>query len=110
MAQSMLPFPDTPLDQTRPPRLLKRSPGPARGSAKPLDHRLATALADPSRVVFLDVETTGLSWFYDELTIVGWLCGGNYDLHITGDDPAPLIQILRSAHTLVTFNGTLFDL
>jgi hypothetical protein len=29
-----------------------------------------TALDDPKRVVFLDVETTGLSWFYDELTFM----------------------------------------
>jgi predicted nuclease with RNAse H fold/dephospho-CoA kinase len=110
MAQSMLPFPDTPLDQIRPPRSLKRLPGPVRRPASLLNRRLATALADPGRVVFLDVETTGLSWFYDELTIVGWLRDGDYDLHITGDDPARLLQILGNAQTLITFNGTLFDL
>jgi predicted nuclease with RNAse H fold/dephospho-CoA kinase len=107
MAQSMLPFPDAPLD-AKP--LLKRSLAPARRPAKVLDRRLAEALADPDRVIFLDVETTGLSWFYDELTIVGWLCDRNYHLHLAGDDPAPLVQALKSAHTLVTFNGTLFDL
>jgi predicted nuclease with RNAse H fold/dephospho-CoA kinase len=110
MAQSMLPFRDTVPDQIRPGEVRKRSPRPARRLSKPLDRRLGTALADPSRVVFLDVETTGLSWFYDELTIVGWVCDGSYGLHITGDDPAPLIEALKAGHTLVTFNGTLFDL
>jgi predicted nuclease with RNAse H fold/dephospho-CoA kinase len=109
MAQSMLPFPDTPLDQTRPPRL-KRSPGPARGSAKRLNRRLATALADPGRVIFLDVETTGLSWFYDDLTMVGWALDGKYYTHIAGGDAKHLTDALQRADALVTFNGTLFDL
>ena len=56
------------------------------------------------------METTGLSWFYDELTIVGWLRDRSYSLHVVGDDPAPLMEALESAHTLVTYNGTLFDL
>jgi predicted nuclease with RNAse H fold/dephospho-CoA kinase len=110
MAQWMLPFPDTAADQINPGRLRKRVLGPARSSSRLLDHRLGSALADPSRVVFLDVETTGLSWFYDELTMVGWVCGGSYELHIAGGDPAPLLEALKAAHTLVTFNGTLFDL
>jgi predicted nuclease with RNAse H fold/dephospho-CoA kinase/DNA polymerase III epsilon subunit-like protein len=75
-----------------------------------LDHRLATALADPSRVVFLDVETTGLSWFYDELTMVGWALDGKYYAHIIGDDAKRLTDALQRANVLVTFNGTLFDL
>ena len=90
----MLPFPDAPLD-AKP--LLKRSLAPARRPAKVLDRRLAEALADPDRVIFLDVETTGLSWFYDELTIVGWLCDRNYHLHLAGDDPAPLVQRPRTS-------------
>jgi predicted nuclease with RNAse H fold/dephospho-CoA kinase len=110
MAQSMLPFPDTPLDQTKPRRPLKRSSGPARAASKTLDHRLTTALADPGRVVFLDVETTGLSWFYDELTMVGWALDGKYYTHIAGDDAKRLTDALQAAHALVTFNGTLFDL
>ncbi|QWG13407.1 ribonuclease H-like domain-containing protein [Bradyrhizobium sediminis] len=96
--------------------------GEARGLAHPrkkgikgrtsrlLDGQLTPSLADPSRVIFLDVETTGLSWFYDELTLVGWACNGAYKVCLRGDDPQPLIRALSSAQTLVTFNGTLFDL
>jgi uncharacterized protein YprB with RNaseH-like and TPR domain/predicted nuclease with RNAse H fold/dephospho-CoA kinase len=75
-----------------------------------LDAHLTPSLADPSRVIFLDVETTGLSWFYDELTLVGWACNGVYNVCLRNDDPQPLIRALSSAQTLVTFNGTLFDL
>jgi predicted nuclease with RNAse H fold len=110
MGDSMLPLHDMPVGQPKiAPRLTRPTP-PLRQSAKPVDPRLATALADPARVVFLDVETTGLSWFYDEVTIVGWAHGGTYHVHIAGQHPAPVIDALRSANVLVTFNGTLFDL
>lgn len=74
-----------------------------------LDAHLTVSLADPTRVVFLDVETTGLSWFYDEITIVGWARNGTYKVLLKGDDPSALLQDLADAEVLVTFNGTLFD-
>src|SRR5262249_25157992 len=49
-------------------------------------------------------------WFYDELTIVGWVQDSAYKVYVTGDDPDQLIDALKTAATLVTFNGTLFDL
>ncbi|WP_316214381.1 MULTISPECIES: ribonuclease H-like domain-containing protein [unclassified Bradyrhizobium] len=61
-------------------------------------------------MLFLDVETTGLSWFYDQITIVGWTLDGEYKVLVKGEDPAPLLRDLSSATALVTFNGTLFDL
>jgi uncharacterized protein YprB with RNaseH-like and TPR domain len=61
-------------------------------------------------VLFLDVETTGLSRYYDELTLVGWVLDGVYRVRIAGDDPEPLLSALLTASVLVTFNGTLFDL
>ena len=110
MAQSMLPFPEITLNSVKPKRRLMSSAGAVRRSTAPADRRWATALANPSRVIFLDVETTGLSWFYDNLTIVGWVCDGVYRLHIAGDDATPLLNALKAARALVTFNGTLFDL
>ena len=108
MEESMLPLHDMPVGQ---PRISPRLARPLHQSTKSTDLRLTTALADPARVVFLDVETTGLSWFYDELTIVGWAYGGGtYHVYVAGEHPAPLMDALRSANTLVTFNGTLFDL
>jgi predicted nuclease with RNAse H fold/uncharacterized protein YprB with RNaseH-like and TPR domain/dephospho-CoA kinase len=110
MAQSMLPFSDTAPDQAKPPRSRKRFPRLTRALASAVDQRLGTAFSDPRRVLFLDVETTGLSWFYDELTMVGWVCDGRYGMYISGDNPVPLFDALKTAATLVTFNGTLFDL
>jgi uncharacterized protein YprB with RNaseH-like and TPR domain len=52
----------------------------------------------------------GISWFYDELTLVGWARDGAYQVHVAGEDPADLLDALADARTLVTFNGTLFDL
>jgi uncharacterized protein YprB with RNaseH-like and TPR domain/predicted nuclease with RNAse H fold/dephospho-CoA kinase len=81
-----------------------------RSSSRILESGVTAALSDPARVIFLDVETTGLSWFYDELTIIGWACGDAYRFHVAGDNPAPFLAALESANALVTFNGTLFDL
>lgn len=72
--------------------------------------RLSAALEHPNRVIFLDVETTGLSRYYDDVTLVGWLLDGVYHVCVAGDDPALLLLSLRSASAMVTFNGTLFDL
>lgn len=65
--------------------------------------------AEPESVIFLDIETTGLSRYYDVLTLVGYQTGGQYNAFVAGDNPRGLIAALRSAATLVTFNGTLFD-
>ena len=107
--QSVLPFSD--LNSTFPKGSevgrKARQPDKRRSSIEP---HIVAALGDASRVLFLDVETTGLSRYYDELTLVGWLSDGIYRVHIAGDDPGPLLSSLRAAAALVTFNGTLFDL
>ena len=85
----------------------------ARHSRKPrpsIESSILTALSEANRVLFLDVETTGLSKYYDELTLVGWLSEGAYRVLVAGDDPEPLLSSLRAASALITFNGTLFDL
>jgi len=74
-----------------------------------LDAELSICFEHPERVVFLDVETTGLSHYYDEITIVGWSVGGRSCTLIKGDDPSELIRSLRSAFAIVTFNGIRFD-
>ena len=60
--------------------------------------------------MYLDVETTGLSWYYDAITVAGWMRDGHYDFHIAGEPPVRLAGALENASALVTFNGTLFDL
>lgn len=37
------------------------------------------ALEFPKDVLFLDIETTGLSLYYDQITMVGWSLGKQYE-------------------------------
>lgn len=102
---SLLPFPNlipAPPDETRMRRYSKRR--------RSVDPNFLASLKQDRCVLFLDVETTGLSRHYDEITLVGWLSDGVYRVYVAGDDPHPLLTSLRQASALVTFNGTLFDL
>lgn len=68
------------------------------------------ALEYPNDVLFLDIETTGLSIYYDQITVVGWSIGKNFGVYVNGESPNHLLSDLESAKVIVTFNGTLFDL
>ena len=68
------------------------------------------ALTYPEDTLFLDIETTGLSLYYDQITVVGWSIGNKYGLFVRGGDPSGLLKVLKSAKAIVTFNGTMFDL
>jgi predicted nuclease with RNAse H fold/dephospho-CoA kinase len=106
--QSLLPFLDpVPNRSDRPPA--GTTIRPSRRARRLIEPRILAALSDPRRVLFLDVETTGLSRYYDDLTLVGWLIEDIYRVYVAGDDPEPLLSSLRAATALVTFNGTLFD-
>jgi predicted nuclease with RNAse H fold/dephospho-CoA kinase len=74
-----------------------------------LDAELSICFEHPERVVFLDIETTGLSHYYDEITIVGWSIGGASYTLIKGDNPSDLIRSLFRASAIITFNGIRFD-
>jgi uncharacterized protein YprB with RNaseH-like and TPR domain/predicted nuclease with RNAse H fold/dephospho-CoA kinase len=68
------------------------------------------ALSFPEKTLFLDIETTGLSRYYDTITIVGWSLGKKYNVFLRGDNPKPLRKAISGAKIIVTFNGSLFDL
>ena len=71
-------------------------------------YRIAASF--PERCVFLDIESTGLSTYYDQVTLVGWSVGSTYTVLI---DPSQIEQLereLREYPMVVTFNGSLFDL
>lgn len=69
------------------------------------------ALTFPDDVIFLDIETTGLSQYYDHITMVGWTIGNQYDYFINGiSDIKKLSEALSKAKIIVTFNGTIFDI
>jgi hypothetical protein len=64
---------------------------------------------------YFDIETTGLSWFDSEITVVGlYLVNGDVNRlvqlvgkEVTGDN---LIDALRDVRTIFTYNGSRFDL
>lgn len=60
--------------------------------------------------VFLDIETTGLSSFFDQITVVGLYDGSQYRAFIKGEDLESFIEELKKFSMVVTFNGALFDL
>ena len=68
------------------------------------------ALSFPKDVLFLDIETTGLSLYYDKITVVGWSMDGKFNILLSGGDYSKLQDDLGRAKALVTFNGTVFDL
>ena len=68
------------------------------------------ALEIPEKTIFLDIETTGLSRYYDIITLVGWSYKGQYQAFIRGQDDSTLRSVLSDAQVVVTFNGSLFDL
>lgn len=83
------------------------------GTMRPLPpavrEQLVLCAAYPERIMFLDIETTGLSHYYDEITVVGWSIDGRSETFIRGDDASTLLADAASATVLVTFNGIRFD-
>ena len=63
----------------------------------------------PERIMFLDIETTGLSHYYDEITVIGWAFGGRSGTIVKGQEPHQLYADMKCAIGLVTFNGIRFD-
>ena len=78
--------------------------------AMPKGDLYRVALTFPQQVMFLDIETTGLSLYYDRITLVGWSINGRYGVLVDDDPPDIFLQAMKEAKVLVTFNGTLFDL
>ncbi len=70
--------------------------------------RLFPAFAD--NCVFLDIETTGLSAVFDSITMVGLYDGDRYEVFIEGRNLDQLPLRLSKYRSVVTFNGSGFDL
>jgi len=93
-------------------------PQPAHGrdAVSPIRERpkssklLQPLLENPSNTMFLDIETTGLSKYYDYITLVGYEVGGEYHILLPGQDDTHFRLALARSTSLVTFNGSGFDL
>ena len=70
-------------------------------------YRIAYSI--PEDVLFLDIETTGLSPIYHYITMVGWMMNGKYGCWISGTDQTEMQEVCQKAKMIVTFNGTKFD-
>lgn len=73
-------------------------------------HRIAASF--PMQTAFLDIETTGLSLYYDTITLIGCAQAEVYACQVMGTDDrdGAVVDLVESAKCLVTFNGTTFDL
>ena len=81
----------------------------------PRGEHYRVAATFPEETVFLDIETTGLSLYYDNITLVGLSKGEYYtccfrQLDYKNNDSEKWREFLSGAKCLVTFNGTMFDL
>lgn len=69
--------------------------------------RLYSEFADCA--VFLDVETTGMSPYHDEVTMIGTLANGSMALFINGVNLHDFPKYIARFPLLITFKGSQFD-
>jgi len=81
-------------------------------AARQLPRREAWRLASayPGRTLFLDIETTGLSFTGDSVTCVGVSDGTTTRAFVRGVDLASFPDVLDGMELLVTYNGSSFDI
>lgn len=76
----------------------------------PHQEHFRIALSYPEETMFLDIETTGLSRYYDKITLIGWSIGTEFGVYLQGEDDTEFRKALAKAKAIVTFNGSIFDL
>lgn len=76
----------------------------------PSSELFRAALTCYKEVMFLDIETTGLSRWYSYITLIGWIINGEYKCLIKGNSPKDFFDDLDRAKVLITFNGSIFDI
>jgi len=59
---------------------------------------------------FLDIETTGLSFCYDDITLIGLYNGKDVKTFVQGQNLGDFESEIKKYSIVVTYNGTLFDL
>jgi uncharacterized protein YprB with RNaseH-like and TPR domain len=59
---------------------------------------------------FVDIETTGLSADFDEITVVGLLAGGHFQSFVQGKNLDEFPAAIANYPLAITFNGAQFDL
>lgn len=67
-------------------------------------------LANCGKIAYLDIETTGLSRWTDEITMIGIYDGENAKSYILDEDLEKAYDKLAEFEIVVTFNGKNFDM
>lgn len=62
------------------------------------------------KILFLDIETTGLSLYYDKITIIGTFNGKEVKIFIKDSNLEEFIDYIKDYEIIITFNGKLFDI
>jgi uncharacterized protein YprB with RNaseH-like and TPR domain/predicted nuclease with RNAse H fold/dephospho-CoA kinase len=68
------------------------------------------ALSFPKDVMFLDIETTGLSKYYDHITQIGWSFQNEFKVYYKGLPKDEFLNAIKRAKCIVTYNGSIFDI
>jgi uncharacterized protein YprB with RNaseH-like and TPR domain/predicted nuclease with RNAse H fold/dephospho-CoA kinase len=76
----------------------------------PRQEHYRIALTEPQSTVFVDIETTGLSLYYDYTTLIGAADLNRYYVYTRGQPAEWVAEVINHAKCIVTFNGTAFDL
>lgn len=63
-----------------------------------------------NKTIFLDIETTGLSPYYDKITLIGTFDGNKIKIFLKDNNLEEALDYLRNFEIIVTFNGKLFDI
>ncbi len=63
-----------------------------------------------NKTLFLDIETTGLSLYYDIITIIGTFDGHKIKIFMRDNNLDEILDYLQNYEIIVTFNGKLFDI
>lgn len=67
------------------------------------------ALTNPENVLFLHIETTGKSTYYNNIISVGWSLGKESGVHFSGQKKTTIISALQKAHCIIFTNFTGMD-
>ncbi|TKJ27735.1 MAG: hypothetical protein CEE42_00750 [Promethearchaeota archaeon Loki_b31] len=62
------------------------------------------------KTIFLDIETTGLSLYYDKITVIGTYNGKEVKIFIKDSNLEEFIDYIKDYEIIITFNGKLFDI
>lgn len=67
-------------------------------------------LANYGKIAYVDIETTGLSKYTDEITMIGIYDGEIAKSYVSGQDLEEGYEKLKEFDIIVTFNGKTFDM